>query len=46
MESGAASPPSGTTLTRALCLLVLFLMAGAAVYGAAIALRYLSRIGV
>jgi hypothetical protein len=46
MESSASSPPSGTALARGLCLLILFLMAGAAVYGAAIALRYLGRIGV
>lgn len=35
-----------TALTRTLCLLVLLLMAVAAVYGAAIALRNFSHIGV
>jgi hypothetical protein len=48
MESSRTSRPSlgAATLTRALCLLILALMAIAAVYGASIALRYFGRIGV
>ena len=48
MESSraAAPAPGATGLTRALCLLILLLMAAAAVYGASIALRYFSAIGV
>ena len=38
------APP--TALTRALCLLILLLMGGAVVYGAAIAIRYFNRISV
>ncbi len=47
-----AHPPGSTagdgvgTLTRALCLLMLVLMAGAAVYGSVMALRYFRQIGV
>jgi hypothetical protein len=33
-------------LTRALCALILILMAAAALYGASIALRYVRQIGV
>ena len=44
---GAAPPVQGATgITRALCALILLLMAGAAVYGASIALRYFRQIGV
>jgi len=48
MESSRAAAPTigATGLTRALCLLILTLMAAAAVYGALIALRYYSAIGV
>ncbi len=48
MESPhAGSPaPGATALTRALCLLILLLMSAAALYGASIALRYFSQIGV
>lgn len=48
MESSrAAAPAMGATgLTRALCLLILALMAAAAVYGTFMALRYFSAIGV
>jgi hypothetical protein len=48
MEStGAASPAQGATaLTRALCALILLLMAAAAAYGASMALRYFRQIGV
>jgi hypothetical protein len=48
MESSRAAPPvqRATALTRALCLLILLLMAAAAIYGASIALRYFGQIGV
>ena len=48
MESSRAAPPvpGSTALTRALCVLILALMAAAAVYGAAMALRYFRQIGV
>ena len=48
MEKLAADVPAlrATPLTRALCLLVLLLMASAAIYGAAISLRYFRQIGV
>jgi len=48
MESSRAAAPTlgATGLTRALCVLILALMAAAAVYGALIALRYYSAIGV
>jgi hypothetical protein len=48
MESSrAAAPALGSTgLTRALCMLILALMAAAAVYGSFIAFRYYSAIGV
>jgi hypothetical protein len=48
MEStGAAFPSQGATaLTRALCVLILVLMAAAAAYGAVMALRYFRQIGV
>lgn len=48
MESSrAATPaPGAAALTRALCLLILLLMAVAAAYGGAIALRYFRQIGV
>ncbi len=37
---------SATALTRALCLLILFLMTVASVYGAFTAFRYFNQIGV
>jgi hypothetical protein len=48
MESSRvpSSAPGNTSLTRALCLLILLLMIGAVVYGAAMAIRYFGRIGV
>jgi hypothetical protein len=48
MESTRAEPPAqgAPALTRALCLLILVLMAAAALYGATIALRYFRQIGV
>ena len=48
MESSRAAAPAlgATSLTRALCVLILALMAAAAAYGAFIALRYYSAIGV
>lgn len=48
MERSPAAPlaPAATALTRALCLLILFLMTIAAVYGLSIALRYYRQIGV
>lgn len=48
MESSrAATPASGApALTRALCLLILVLMAAAALYGGTMALRYFRQIGV
>jgi hypothetical protein len=47
VSPGAASPTQGATaLTRALCLLILVLMAAAAAYGATMALRYFRQIGV
>lgn len=48
MESTPAGPPAqgAATLTRALCLLILALMAAAAAYGATMALRYFRQIGV
>jgi hypothetical protein len=44
--SAAPSPQGATALTRALCLLILVLMAAAGTYGAIIALRYFRQIGV
>jgi hypothetical protein len=43
-----AAPDRGVAsgLTRSLCVLIVVLMAVAAVYGAAMALRYYSHIGV
>jgi hypothetical protein len=38
--------PPGTALTRALCLLILLLMSAAMIYGAGMAIRNFSRIGV
>lgn len=49
MESSRADPapgPGAATLVRALCWLVLLLMTAAAVYGASMAVRYYSQIGV
>ncbi|MEP6574301.1 MAG: hypothetical protein ABJD11_16485 [Gemmatimonadota bacterium] len=48
MESShvAPSPPGATALTRALCLLILLLMAVAGIYGASMAIRYFGQIGV
>lgn len=46
MDNAPATPPTATALTRALCLLILLLMAGAAVYGGYIALRNFHQIGV
>ena len=47
MESSLRVPSAAaTTLTRLLCLLVLFLMLASAVFGAAIALGYFRRIAV
>jgi hypothetical protein len=48
MEKARATPPAqgATALTRALCMLILLLMATAAVYGASIAFRYFRQIGV
>ncbi len=47
MDSTTAPPaPGATVLTRALCLLILALMAVAAAYGATMALRYFRQIGV
>jgi hypothetical protein len=48
MESSRAAPPAlgATALTRLLCLLILLLMIGAAVYGACIAFRNFRQIGV
>jgi hypothetical protein len=48
MERTPTAPPAqgATVLTRALCLLILVLMAAAAVYGASMALRYFRQIGV
>lgn len=48
MESSraSASVQGATALTRALCGLILLLMAVAAVYGACMALRYFHQIGV
>ena len=48
MEKSTPDPTvaRATPLTRALCLLILLLMAAAAIYGASISLRYFSRIGV
>jgi hypothetical protein len=47
MDSTTAPPaPRATVLTRALCLLILALMAAAAGYGATMALRYFRQIGV
>ncbi|MEP7326319.1 MAG: hypothetical protein ABI836_10255 [Gemmatimonadota bacterium] len=48
MQSSRAEPPTpgATALTRALCLLILLLMAVAAGYGAYIALRNFRQIGV
>ncbi len=39
-------PPGARTLTRALCILVLLLVAGAIVYAGWIALAYAGQIGV
>lgn len=42
-----ASPAQGSTaLTRALCVLILVLMAAAGAYSAVMALRYFRQIGV
>ena len=41
-----ATRPGATALTRALCMLILLLMATAAAYGASIAFRYFRQIGV
>jgi hypothetical protein len=48
MDNAPAVPPpvGAASLTRALCLLILVLMAGAAIYGGAMALRYFGQIGV
>lgn len=48
MESSLAVPraPGTTALTRALCLLILLLMTVASAFGASMALRYFSQIGV
>jgi hypothetical protein len=48
MENGHPESPvlRAPALTRALCLLILLLMAAAAVYGASISLRYFRQIGV
>ena len=46
MENPGTITPGTGTLTRALCLLILLLMAGAAGYGAVMALRYFGQIGV
>ncbi len=48
MESSGAAPPDPrvSVLTRALCVLVVVLMAVASVYGASMALRYFHHIGV
>lgn len=48
MESSRvpSSAPPTTALTRALCLLILLLMSVSVIYGAAMAIRNFSRIGV
>lgn len=48
MESSREAPflQRAPALTRALCVLILILMAAAALYGASIALRYFRQIGV
>ncbi len=48
MENSRAAPSGSraTSLTRALCLLVMVLMVAAAFYGASMAVRYYSQIGV
>ena len=48
MENGKPASPAqrAPVLTRALCLLILLLMAAAAIYGASISLRYFRQIGV
>ncbi len=48
MESSVAAPsaPAAQGLTRALCIVVLLLMAIAVVYVGSIAIRYFGRIGV
>ncbi len=48
MESSraAAPDPRATSLTRALCVLIMLLMTVASVYGASMALRYFHQIGV
>jgi hypothetical protein len=47
VPSNAPPTPTPTpTLTRALCLLILLLMGVAMIYGAAMAIRNFSRIGV
>jgi hypothetical protein len=48
MEGSRAVPRAvaATVLTRVLCLLILFLMAIAAAYGASLAVRYFPQIGV
>lgn len=48
MESLRAAPPDprAAVLTRALCLLVVFLMTVAGSYGAFMAVRYYRHIGV
>lgn len=48
MESHPASspPPVPTAVPRALSLLILLLMGVSVIYGAAMAIRYLGKIGV
>ena len=48
MENSRTGTPAlgASVLTRALCLLILTLMAAAAAYGASIALRYFDKISV
>ena len=48
MEHSLAAPAGArvASLTRALCLLVMVLMVAVAFYGASMALRYYSHIGV
>lgn len=48
MENSSAAPSGSraASLTRALCLLVMALMVAAAAYGASMAVKYYSHIGV
>ena len=48
MDTGHPVSPiqRASALTRPLCVLILLLMGGAAIYGASIALRYFRQIGV